>query len=153
MHHTKSKSKCVYIYSGNSTILVLDNRRWGAGSTGTSFQPIRFREAHSTWHSRGGKSALPFVRSHRMACAPWFMRSMSLLRPGSHQGHRAIRGPLNPAQGFKSRRYWSTQNWFVTKNNFPLSLLSWCICPGTCCTASINRKGTCKTNFMPSSAW
>ena len=24
---SKSKSKCVYIYSGNSTILALDNRR------------------------------------------------------------------------------------------------------------------------------
>ena len=30
--HVKAKAKCVYIYSGNSTILVhvLDNRRWGA---------------------------------------------------------------------------------------------------------------------------
>ena len=35
----KSKSKGVYIYSGNSTILVLDNRRWGAGSTSTSIRP------------------------------------------------------------------------------------------------------------------
>ena len=31
--------------------------------------------------------------------------STSLLRPGSHQGHRAIRRPLNPAQGFKSWRF------------------------------------------------
>ena len=37
---SKSKSKGVYIYSGNSTILVLDNRRWGAGSTSTSFPPV-----------------------------------------------------------------------------------------------------------------
>ena len=64
----KSKSKGVYIYSGNSTILVLDNRRWGAGSTSTSFPPVPRSSLDVV--SRGRKSALPFVRSQRMAYAP-----------------------------------------------------------------------------------
>ena len=58
----KSKSKGVYIYSGNSTILVLDNRRWGAGSTSTSIRPGSAKLT-SAWQSRGRKSVLPFVRS------------------------------------------------------------------------------------------
>ena len=93
------KSKCVYIYSGNSTILVLDNRRWGADSTSTSFPPVP--GAHSCgWP--GQMFSAPICTVPRMAFVAINGNRLSKHgplcsqikpRPGSHLGHRAIRRP------------------------------------------------------------
>ena len=65
---TKSKSKGVYIYSGNSTILVLDNRRWGAGSTCTSFVPVPRSSLDVA--IPGKEISTPICTVPRMAYAP-----------------------------------------------------------------------------------
>ena len=68
MQISKSKSKGVFIYSGNSTILVLDNRRWGAGSTSTSFPPVP-RSSLDVAIS-GKEISTPICTVPRMAYAP-----------------------------------------------------------------------------------
>ena len=97
----KAKAKCVYIYSGNSTILVLDNRRWGADSTCTSSPPIP--GAHSCG-CPGQMFSAPICTVPRMAYTVADGNRLSkhdpvcyqvLPRPGSHLGHREIK-PLNP---------------------------------------------------------
>ena len=107
---SKSKSKCVYVYSGNSTILVLDNRRWGADSTSTSFPPVP--GAHSCgWP--GQMFSAPICTVPRMAYAAIDGNRLSkhgplcsqiMPRPGSHLGHRAIRGTQHSVCCFKKRR-------------------------------------------------
>ena len=102
------KSKCVYIYSGNSTILVLDNRRWGADSTSTSFPPVP--GAHSCgWP--GQMFSAPICTVPRMAYVVINGNRLSkhgplcfqiLPRPGSHLGHREIK-PFDLACTLRAR--------------------------------------------------
>ena len=109
---TKSKSKGVFIYSGNSTILVLDNRRWGAGSTSTSFPPVPRSSLDVV--SRGRKSALPFVRSqewrthHQIETNP---QSLVLIVNILTAAWVSSRAPCDQATIQSSSRLWEPETW------------------------------------------
>lgn len=144
--HTKSKSKGVYIYSGNSTILVLDNRRWGAGSTCASFVPVPRSSLDVA--IPGKEISTPICTVPRMAYAPSDRDEPSKL--GSYCQHPYC--GLGLIKGTVRSEGHSIQ--FKALRAGELAYASVLLLKKKSHHRSINRRtAEHVTNFMPSSAW